>query len=88
MRRTCTGKATTSIYKAGCCIPLNYDETKKYPLVVSVHGGPAAAKKPAWPGAFDMSLLSSQGYFVLFPNPRGSFGEGETFTKANVRDFG
>jgi dipeptidyl aminopeptidase/acylaminoacyl peptidase len=68
--------------------PANYDETKKYPLVVSVHGGPAGAKKPAWPGAFDMSLLSSQGYFVLFPNPRGSFGDGETFTKANVRDFG
>ena len=68
--------------------PANYDETKKYPLVVSVHGGPAGAKRPAWPGAFDMSLLSSQGYFVLFPNPRGSFGEGETFTKANVRDFG
>ena len=42
--------------------PANYDETKKYPLVVSVHGGPAAAKKPAWPGAFDMTLLSSQGY--------------------------
>ena len=35
-----------------------------------------------------MSLLSSQGYFVLFPNPRGSFGSGEAFTKANVKDFG
>ena len=68
--------------------PANFDATKKYPLVVSVHGGPAAAKRPAWPGAFDMTLLSSQGYFVLFPNPRGSFGEGETFTRANVRDFG
>ena len=68
--------------------PVNYDPAKKYPMVVSVHGGPAAAKKPAWPGAFDMSLLSSQGYFVFFPNPRGSFGSGETFTKANVKDFG
>ncbi len=68
--------------------PVNYDPAKKYPMVVSVHGGPAAAKKPSWPGAFDMSLLSSQGYFVLFPNPRGSFGSGETFTKANVKDFG
>jgi dipeptidyl aminopeptidase/acylaminoacyl peptidase len=68
--------------------PVDYDPAKKYPLVVSVHGGPAAAKKPSWPGAFDMSLLSSQGYFVLFPNPRGSYGAGEAFTKSNVKDFG
>jgi len=39
--------------------PVNYDESKKYPLVVSVHGGPAAAKRPSWPGSFDMTLLSS-----------------------------
>jgi dipeptidyl aminopeptidase/acylaminoacyl peptidase len=35
-----------------------------------------------------MAALSSQGYFVFFPNPRGSYGEGEAFTRANVRDFG
>ncbi|HWE51115.1 MAG TPA: S9 family peptidase, partial [Bryobacteraceae bacterium] len=68
--------------------PVNYEPAKKYPLVVMVHGGPAAAKRPSWPGAFDMTLLSSQGYFVLFPNPRGSYGEGEAFTKSNVKDFG
>jgi dipeptidyl aminopeptidase/acylaminoacyl peptidase len=68
--------------------PVNYDPSKKYPMVVSVHGGPAASKKPSWPGAFDMTLLSSQGYFVLFPNPRGSYGSGESFTKSNVKDFG
>jgi dipeptidyl aminopeptidase/acylaminoacyl peptidase len=32
--------------------------------------------------------LASQGYFVLQPNPRGSYGQGEKFTKANVKDFG
>jgi dipeptidyl aminopeptidase/acylaminoacyl peptidase len=69
--------------------PVNYDKSKKYPLVVSVHGGPASAKKPSWPlGHFDLSTLSSQGYFVLFPNPRGSYGSGETFTGGNVKDFG
>jgi dipeptidyl aminopeptidase/acylaminoacyl peptidase len=69
--------------------PVNYNPSKKYPLVVSVHGGPASAKRPSWPtGFFDMSVLSSQGYFVLFPNPRGSYGEGEAFTYANVKDFG
>jgi len=69
--------------------PANYDPGRKYPMVVSVHGGPASAKRQAWPvGHFDMSVMSSQGYFVLFPNPRGSYGAGETFAHANVKDFG
>jgi dipeptidyl aminopeptidase/acylaminoacyl peptidase len=68
--------------------PVNFDAAKKYPMVVSVHGGPASAKKPNWPTWFDMTTLSSQGYFVFFPNPRGSYGTGETFTQANVKDFG
>ena len=69
--------------------PANYDPGRKYPMVVAVHGGPASAKKQSWPaGHFDMSVMSSQGYFVLFPNPRGSYGAGESFTHANVKDFG
>jgi dipeptidyl aminopeptidase/acylaminoacyl peptidase len=28
------------------------------------------------------------GYFVLMPNPRGSYGQGEAFTQANRKDFG
>jgi dipeptidyl aminopeptidase/acylaminoacyl peptidase len=69
--------------------PADYQPSgRKYGLIVSVHGGPAAAKKPAWPTWFDFTALSSEGFFVLFPNPRGSFGAGEDFTKANVKDFG
>jgi dipeptidyl aminopeptidase/acylaminoacyl peptidase len=37
---------------------------------------------------FDMTLLASRGYFVFFPNPRGSFGFGEAFTRANAKDLG
>jgi dipeptidyl aminopeptidase/acylaminoacyl peptidase len=69
--------------------PADFDPKKKYPMVVVVHGGPASAKKPAWPeGHFDLTVLAARGYFVLFPNPRGSYGAGEAFTAANVRDFG
>ena len=69
--------------------PKNYDPAKRYPLVVSVHGGPAGARSPTWPlPGFDLTLLSAEGYFVLFPNPRGSYGSGEHFTSANVKDFG
>jgi dipeptidyl aminopeptidase/acylaminoacyl peptidase len=69
--------------------PLQYDASKHYPMIVSVHGGPAAERQPSWPRAFfDLSVMSGQGYFVFFPNPRGSYGQGETFTHANVKDFG
>jgi dipeptidyl aminopeptidase/acylaminoacyl peptidase len=33
-------------------------------------------------------LFSDAGYFVLLPNPRGSYGQGESFTEANIKDFG
>lgn len=69
--------------------PLNFDPAKKYPLVVHVHGGPAWSTMPTWPSRWDyMMALPSQGYFVLHPNPRGSYGQGEKFTEANVKDFG
>jgi dipeptidyl aminopeptidase/acylaminoacyl peptidase len=69
--------------------PRDYQPDRRYPMVVSVHGGPASSRNPSWPGRFfEFSLLSAEGYFVLFPNPRGSYGQGETFTQANVKDFG
>jgi len=69
--------------------PRDYDSGKRYGMVVEVHGGPGAAATPQWPQPFLATpLLSSEGYFVLYPNPRGSFGQGEAFTRANVKDFG
>ncbi|MGC1089981.1 MAG: S9 family peptidase, partial [Candidatus Acidiferrum sp.] len=69
--------------------PRNFDPAKKYPVVVRVHGGPAAAVLSDWPGPADYAVpLSAAGYFVLQPNPRGSYGQGEAFTRANVKDFG
>ncbi len=63
---------------------------KHYPLVVEVHGGPAFAHYPLFPASPDSfdAVLSSQGYYVFKPNPRGSYGQGEAFTQANVKDFG
>jgi dipeptidyl aminopeptidase/acylaminoacyl peptidase len=69
--------------------PANVDPNKKYPMVVQVHGGPGAATVSHWPSDLDFaSGLVRAGYFVLEPNPRGSFGQGEAFTRANVKDFG
>ena len=69
--------------------PKDFDPSRRYPMVVVVHGGPAAAVRPSWPGrGFNIDSLSTKGYFVLYPNPRGSFGQGEKFTEGNVKDFG
>lgn len=69
--------------------PKDFDPAKKYPLVVDVHGGPGAAVQSGWPGIGNFAMaLPAAGYFVLMPNPRGSFGQGEAFTRANIRDFG
>jgi dipeptidyl aminopeptidase/acylaminoacyl peptidase len=56
-------------------------------LIVEAHGGPASACSAGWPGA-PMAAFAAAGYFVFCPNPRGSYGEGEAFARANVKDFG
>ena len=73
--------------------PKQVESGKRYPMVVLIHGGPSSAETPAWPAGFGMwkaiiAALSSKGYYVLMPNPRGSYGQGEDFTRANVKDFG
>ncbi|HEX3429285.1 MAG TPA: prolyl oligopeptidase family serine peptidase [Rhizomicrobium sp.] len=60
----------------------------KLPLITVVHGGPAAAATPHFIGPGLYRRLLSQGYALLLPNPRGSFGQGEAFAAANVRDLG
>jgi dipeptidyl aminopeptidase/acylaminoacyl peptidase len=67
--------------------PKDVDPGRRYPLVVSVHGGPSAQATASWPGRWN-AVLPAEGYFVLLPNPRGSYGQGEAFTRANVKDFG
>jgi dipeptidyl aminopeptidase/acylaminoacyl peptidase len=69
--------------------PANYNPKKHYGMIVSIHGGPAAAVTPRWPGAgYGGAPLSALGYFVFMPNPRGSYGQGEAFVQANRKDFG
>jgi dipeptidyl aminopeptidase/acylaminoacyl peptidase len=60
----------------------------KAPMVTSVHGGPAAANTAnfVWQGS--AADLIREGYYLFLPNPRGSYGQGEAFTRANIRDFG
>ncbi|MBV8636677.1 MAG: S9 family peptidase [Candidatus Eremiobacteraeota bacterium] len=67
--------------------PHDYRAGRKYPMVTIVHGGPSAESLPSYASLF-ISPLAANGYFVFEPNPRGSFGRGEAFAAANVKDFG
>ncbi len=74
-------------------LPKGFDPAqaaKKYPMIVLVHGGPAAATMSRWGvgGSLNAASFSALGYFVLEPNPRGSYGQGEQFAAANRKDFG
>jgi dipeptidyl aminopeptidase/acylaminoacyl peptidase len=88
------GKAESLQWKSGeydvqgwLIYPLDFDSSRTYPMIALVHGGPSAASVPSF-GGRNLNALGSQGYFVFMPNPRGSFGRGEAFTAANVKDFG
>jgi dipeptidyl aminopeptidase/acylaminoacyl peptidase len=72
--------------------PLEYEPGRCYPLIVSVHGGPASvfaqgySGRPSIYGA--LAALSARGYAILRPNVRGSTGYGKAFRRANYRDWG
>jgi dipeptidyl aminopeptidase/acylaminoacyl peptidase len=63
-------------------------EKGRRPLVTVVHGGPAAAALPRFSGPGLLPQMLARGWLVFYPNPRGSFGQGERYTTANVRDLG
>jgi dipeptidyl aminopeptidase/acylaminoacyl peptidase len=69
--------------------PLNYEKGKKYPLITTVHGGPESHYENGWltnysdPG----QVASAEGYFVFYPNYRGSTGRGEEFAKSSQGDM-
>jgi dipeptidyl aminopeptidase/acylaminoacyl peptidase len=70
--------------------PKDYQGNRRYPMIVMPHGGPAYQYQPSFGTTrfFHPTSFSRQGYFVFLPNPRGSYGQGEQFTRGNVRDFG
>jgi dipeptidyl aminopeptidase/acylaminoacyl peptidase len=68
-------------------LPKDFAPGKTYSLIVNVHGGPSSACASRWDSR-TMGAESAMGYFAFCPNPRGSYGQGEAFTRGNVKDFG
>ncbi len=70
--------------------PPGFDSTKKYPLLVVIHGGPTGVDRTTL-GAdryYPVELFASKGAVILRPNYRGSAGYGEKFRALNVRNLG
>jgi dipeptidyl aminopeptidase/acylaminoacyl peptidase len=71
--------------------PSGYDASKKYPLLVLIHGGPTGVSQPTLTAeayAYPVPIFLSQGALVLEPNYRGSAGYGAKFRALNVRNLG
>ena len=72
--------------------PPDFDPSRKYPMVVDIHGGPAGR----WMDSFDSAplgsphqqVLATAGYLVLAVNPRGTSSYGPDFLKAVIKDWG
>ena len=67
-------------------LPTGYEEGKRYPTILWIHGGPVAqfstAFQPLW------QVFAANGYVVVAANPRGSSGRGEEFSRAIWADWG
>lgn len=66
--------------------PHGFEEYKKYPLIVNVHGGPQMQWMDSYRG--DWQIYPGSGYVVVFFNPHGSTGYGSKFTEAISKDWG
>lgn len=62
--------------------PIDYQEGKRYPLILAVHGGPEAHYSNGWITSYALpgQAAATEGYFTFYPNYRGSTGRGVDFT--------
>ncbi|MGB2670437.1 MAG: S9 family peptidase, partial [Candidatus Acidiferrum sp.] len=68
--------------------PPDFDATKKYPLLVLLHGGPETMWPNAWGYRWNPQVFSAPGYITLMINRRGSTGYGQKFTDEIAGDWG
>jgi dipeptidyl aminopeptidase/acylaminoacyl peptidase len=66
--------------------PLGWQGGKKYPLVLSIHGGPAAMYGVDW--FHEFQVYAARGWAVFYTNPRGSTGYGQKFERGIEGEWG
>ena len=68
--------------------PANFDPSRRYPLIVLIHGGPQGAFSDNWGYRWNPQVFANAGYVVFMPNPRGSTGYGQKFVNDITGDWG
>jgi len=68
--------------------PVNFDPSRKYPLLVLIHGGPQGAWNDNWGYRWNPQVFANAGYVVFMPNQRGSTGYGQKFVNEVSADWG
>jgi dipeptidyl aminopeptidase/acylaminoacyl peptidase len=63
--------------------PVDFDRSRKYPMILEIHGGPHSAYGNTFTHEFQW--MAAKGYVVLFTNPRGSSNYGQEF--GNIIQF-
>ena len=66
--------------------PIGWRADRKYPMILSVHGGPAGQYGVDW--FHEFQVYAARGWAVFFCNPRGSTGYGEKFERGIVNNWG
>ncbi|ALS34861.1 hypothetical protein PTRA_b0372 [Pseudoalteromonas translucida KMM 520] len=69
--------------------PLDYKKGTRYPLIMSVHGGPESHDKDGWLTNYSRpgQMGAARGYAVFYPNYRGSTGKGVDYSKLGQNDY-
>jgi dipeptidyl aminopeptidase/acylaminoacyl peptidase len=68
--------------------PPNFSETRRYPVLVLIHGGPQGSWGESWGYRWNPQIFAAAGYVVVMPNPRGSTGYGQKFIDEVSTDWG
>lgn len=65
--------------------PLDYEEGERYPLILAAHGGPESHFPDGWMTSYALpgQHAAGEGYFMFYPNYRGSTGRGVEFTETS-----
>jgi len=89
-QETITLKARDGVELDGVLVyPLDYKKGTRYPLIMSVHGGPESHDKNGWVTNYSRpgQMGAARGYAVFYPNYRGSTGKGVDYSKLGQNDY-
>ncbi len=68
--------------------PYGFTATRKYPVLMLIHGGPQGNWGHGWTYRWNAQVFAAAGYVVVMPNPRGSTGYGQKFIDEINQDWG